>query len=317
MSFSVVSIGDIVADLVFTIPHLPVVAEQHQKAHSVTIEPGGAGNFLIAGARLGMAMDALGAVGDDALGVSVRGILAAEGVAEDAVVVQPGAMTLPVLVLVDDAGEHVFIGGPRHAPPIVLPASWVERVQHADALFCNGFTLLETDLAPAALDLMQAAVAAHVPFFFDPGPFFASAQEIDRERALSYATAILLTESEIPAVTGGDPEIAALRSRLTGATQLICIKRGDRGCVVLTPSATIEHPGFPVPLVDSTGAGDCFAAAFVYGYLQRWPLPTMAAFANAMGAATVQKLGSGRQVPTRAEVSTVLRKFAVPMEFEP
>ena len=68
MSFSVLALGDLVADLVFTIPQLPVMAEQHQKAHSVSIEPGGAGNFLIAGARLGMGMHALGAIGDDALG---------------------------------------------------------------------------------------------------------------------------------------------------------------------------------------------------------------------------------------------------------
>ena len=53
-------------------------------------------------------------------------------------------MTLPVLVLVDDAGQHVFIGGPRHGPVIALPPLWAERVSQADALFCNGFTLLET-----------------------------------------------------------------------------------------------------------------------------------------------------------------------------
>ena len=86
--------------------------------------------------------------------------------------------------------------------------------------------------------------------------------------------------------------------------------------MVLTPTGTVEHPGYPVPLVDSTGAGDCFAAAFVYAYLRQWSLPAVVAFANAMGAATVQKLGSGRQTPTRAEVSAVLRQYAVAIDFD-
>jgi len=50
--FTVISIGDLVADLVVTIPRLPVEANAHQLARHVRLEPGGAGNFLIAGRRL-------------------------------------------------------------------------------------------------------------------------------------------------------------------------------------------------------------------------------------------------------------------------
>jgi sugar/nucleoside kinase (ribokinase family) len=51
---------------------------------------------------------------------------------------------------------------------------------------------------------------------------------------------------------------------------------------------------------DTAAAGDSFDAAFIYAYLRGWPLSDIAAFANAMGAAKVQKLGSGSSVPTAA-----------------
>ena len=50
---------------------------------------------------------------------------------------------------------------------------------------------------------MAQAVTCGVPLFLDPGPFFGAAPQAFREQALACATALLLTESEIPAVTGG------------------------------------------------------------------------------------------------------------------
>ena len=75
------------------------------------------------------------------------------------------------------------------------------------------------------------------------------------------------------------------------------MKQGARDAVLFTERGKVEHPGFAVRVVDSTAAGDPFAAAFVYGYLQGWPPERILAFADAAGAAKVQKLDSGRQVP--------------------
>jgi sugar/nucleoside kinase (ribokinase family) len=62
-----------------------------------------------------------------------------------------------------------------------------------------------------------------------------------------------------------------------------------------------------VDVRDTNGAGDSFAAAFIYGYLQGWPPEEIGAFANAMGAAKVQKFGAGRNVPTLDEIEKVFR----------
>jgi sugar/nucleoside kinase (ribokinase family) len=313
--FTVISLGDLVADLVVTIPRLPVEASAHQLARHMRLEPGGAGNFLIAGRRLGMRMLALGTIGDDAFGTAVLDALRREGVEVDPVLRQPDASSTTVIVLVDDAGGHVFLGGYGVGPPVKMPEEWAKLLQSAQAVFASGYTFQEKRLAEAALQAMQIAYRAGVPVFFDPGPETAGATPDQVAAILATSNALLLTEDEIPLMTGGAEGIAAARHLLELGPGLVCVKRGAQGCLVLTRQQEVEHPGFQVPARDTTAAGDAFAAAFIYASLRGWPLPQTAAFANAMGAAKVQKVGSGSQVPSPDELRLLLRTFQVELDF--
>ena len=96
---------------------------------------------------------------------------------------------------------------------------------------------------------------------------------------------------------------------------MVCVKRGPQGCVILTPDQKIQHAGYPVEVRDTNAAGDSFAAAFIYAYLRGWSLENVAAFANAMGAAKVKKLGSGTHVPTFDEVLAVLKSYNTQIPF--
>src|SRR5512133_957458 len=131
---TVISIGDLVADLVVQIPHLPVEAARHQLAQSLTVEPGGAGNFLIAGARLGMCMLELGVIGDDLFGSAIRDILEREGIDLSGLVQQVGSTTTSVVVLADEAGRHVFLGKYGVGPELVYPESWEKKIRTTDAV---------------------------------------------------------------------------------------------------------------------------------------------------------------------------------------
>ena len=104
----IVSIGDLVADLVVAIPTLPAEAGRHQIAEEIRLEPGGGANFLIAGARRGYPMAAVGVLGDDRWGREVAGLIRDEDV--DLSGVQYQGSTTRVVVLVSRAGEHLFLG---------------------------------------------------------------------------------------------------------------------------------------------------------------------------------------------------------------
>lgn len=72
----------------------------------------------------------------------------------------------------------------------------------------------------------------------------------------------------------------------------IAVTKGEEGCTVYTGGETIDYPAFEVDPVDPTGAGDAFAAGFLFGELKGWPLEKTARLANALGAMLVTKVGA-------------------------
>ena len=72
----------------------------------------------------------------------------------------------------------------------------------------------------------------------------------------------------------------------------VCVTRGSLGCTVLMDGQYIEAPGYPVQVVDTVGAGDAFAAAFLHGLGSGWPTPEIADFANRVGALVASRRGA-------------------------
>jgi sugar/nucleoside kinase (ribokinase family) len=82
---------------------------------------------------------------------------------------------------------------------------------------------------------------------------------------------------------------------------------GVDGCLVMTGDGQANHlPAFQVDVVDATGAGDAFAAGFIAGVWQGWPLEQTARFANAVGALCVTGLGATGGVRSLPETLTFL-----------
>lgn len=313
--FQVVSLGDLVMDVILRVPCLPVEADQHQILHGMQMEPGGAGNFLIAGARLGMQMDALGVVGEDVFGRSLLDIFQEEGVGVDGIQRQPQGTTTTVFVLESDARQHVFLGQYGQGQVVALSEDWQARLAAADAVQVWGYSMMEERLAECVLQAAAFARQQGRPVVFDPGPLFAAARPEQCQQLIANTTIVLLTEAELKVLGQHCPGADDPQRLLQMGPALVCVKHGQNGCVVNSKQGSFEQPGYPVPVVDTNAAGDSFMAAFVYGYLCGWPLAKTASFANAMGAAKVQKFGSGRQVPTVDELRQVLHQFAVDVDF--
>src|SRR6185503_2704956 len=69
----------------------------------------------------------------------------------------------------------------------------------------------------------------------------------------------------------------------------VVVKLGGRGCAVFGAEGMLESPAFSVPVVDTTGAGDCFAGAFLAARLRARSYAEAAQFANAVGALSIQR----------------------------
>lgn len=74
--------------------------------------------------------------------------------------------------------------------------------------------------------------------------------------------------------------------------EAVCVTRGSAGCSLLMGDEFLEAPGYSVTVVDSVGAGDAFAAAFLHGLGNRWPAKQVADFANRVGALISSRPGA-------------------------
>ena len=315
MKLDVVAIGDVVADVIIAIPRLPVRPEEHQMVRHMFVEAGGMCNFLIAAARLGLRAGAVDFMGDDHYGCQVRDILVREGVDISGIHVVEGGRTTLALVLVDDAGQHVFLGVMGNEGPPVFQQRWREMIESAEAVFTSGYSLRQ--LPPELmLQALRIAEAGGKPLFFDPSPDipFVASQLV--AEVLGKTTVLLLTLDEAEQLVGTRLAEEAVRLLLNRGPRMVILKLGGEGCLVATAEEVWRFPGLPVPMRDTTGAGDAFDAACVYGYLKGFSPPQMGAFANAVGAAKVMKLGAGSNVPTKEEVLAVLREHEVDVPFE-
>jgi ribokinase len=90
----------------------------------------------------------------------------------------------------------------------------------------------------------------------------------------------------------------------------VVVTIGEHGCVCASEEKIFHSPGFGVKVIDTTGAGDVFHGAFIYGLLRRWPLRRTARFANACAAMKCRKLGGRAGIPTLKEVERFMRYFS-------
>ena len=303
----IVSIGDISVDVISAAVTFPVVAGEHQQVARVSMEPGGSSNFMIAAARLGLQVTALGVVGADGSGPMVLQALADEGVATAAVRVQAGGTTTVVNVFVDAGAQNVFVFAHGTGPELTLEPDWRAAIDGCAALIALGYGLQEQRLRAPLLAAMEYAHVQGVPVYFDPGPELQGFEKLDVARILNCTHAVLLTEDELPLLSGGQAGAAAVQTILSQGPAVVCVKCGAAGSRTYARSSQHSQNGYAVPVLDTTGCGDTFAAGFLYAAVHAWPAAQQAMLANAAGAAKAAKLGTGRQVPMLAEIKQLLQ----------
>lgn len=89
----------------------------------------------------------------------------------------------------------------------------------------------------------------------------------------------------------------------------VVVTVGEGGCICGSSGTIFRSPGFAVKVVDTTGAGDVFHGAFIFGLLKGWTLKKTARFANACAAMKCRKLGGRAGIPNVNEVKDFMSGF--------
>jgi ribokinase len=112
------------------------------------------------------------------------------------------------------------------------------------------------------------------------------------EPCLPHIGVLFANEAEALQISGSADLRTAARRFLDCGVETVAIKRGQHGCAVFRGDGETWALGFPVPPVDTTGAGDCFTGGFLAGLNKGGTLKEAARLANACGALSASRLGS-------------------------
>ena len=270
-------VGSTNVDLVLTVAVLPRAGET-LLADSSRRDAGGKGaNQAVALARLGAEVQFVSAIGADEEGRWSQAQLAAEGIglSDVAVLAVPTGVAV---VLVDGKGENLIVVAPGANSHVIAPSSY----DGVDVALLSLEIPLDTVIATAA-----RAHALGIPVVLNAAP----AAELPAS-LLRTVDVLVVNEHEL---SSREPE--ALRT--AGATAVV-VTRGAAGCLLIDASGSREVPATRSAVVDTTGAGDCFAAALAFGVGQGWTIDRCARLAVAAAGLSIGGHGARGGLP-RAE----------------
>jgi len=270
-------------------------AEEDVAPDTVQVLPGGsAANFAVHAARLGANVQFVSRIGTDWAGEMLVRSLTNEGITAHVKVVE--AATGRVLAMVDKHGHNrmwSYPGASGTISPDDLDPSWFLRL---DAFHLTGYSLLRDGPRAAALMALELARSNGEPFCtLDPNPShliadFGPARFHEMIKCLHF-DAIFPNLEEGRLLSSKDQPEDIITS-LLGIAPIAVLTMGEHGCLVAQGSEQIRVPATPTELVDTTGAGDAFAAGFVVEYLNARNLHAAALSAGRIASQVVAHVGA-------------------------
>jgi sugar/nucleoside kinase (ribokinase family) len=234
----------------------------------------------------------------------------AEGVDDSNVIKVKDARTSVSMVLVESSGERRllhFRGANAHFSACHLNWDLVKgaKVFH----YASAFALPSFDGAPLVETMVRArrlgCLTSMNPCWDSLGRWLPLI-----EPALAYVDYFCPNQEEGCQLTGETaPTAIAARLHQAGVKTVI-VKLGPAGCYVDGPEGAFSSPGFAVRAIDTTGAGDCFEAAFLAALCRGNDLQHAVRFANAAAALSTLGMGGGESAPTLRRVEEFLQGHA-------
>ncbi|WP_049987235.1 carbohydrate kinase family protein [Halobellus rufus] len=205
---------------------------------------GSAANVATGLSDLDVEATLVGSVGDDDRGRRALDELVGDGVDVDKVVTVPGAETTTKYIVVEPSGEVMVLGCPGANEEFEASDLSAATLAAADHLH------LTSQRPETAARLAERAREHDVPVSFDPGR---------RIGERGYGPAL----TSVDYLFLNDREAALALDAFDLREQTLVLKHGPDGAEVRDGERRTAHPGYPIDVVDTTGAGDAFAAGFI------------------------------------------------------
>jgi fructokinase len=303
----VIAIGEILIDLIADIPATPLEDQTTFKRFA-----GGApANFVVGVRHLGLSSGMITKVGNDFFGQFLIKTLGNQGVDTSQVKITNEYKTALAFVGLDKQKSPIFSFYRSPCADIMLKPEEIneEYIKSAKLLMCGTVSMADEPARSAIFKAIEYAKKHGLKVACDPNlreDLWHNKDPRDQIFKVLKDTDIFLpSASEAEFITEEKGE-KAFEAILELGPSVVGITHGAEGATILTKEGTFYAPSYDVDVVDTTGAGDAFAAGLITGLLTKMPLEKIPYFANAVSALKITRKGA-MNIPFKQEVDNFMK----------
>ena len=285
----ILCIGDLALDVIAQLKE--PINYGNDTASRISTHPGGqAANVATWITRTNTNAQLVARVGNDPVGFALISDLDKYGV-DHMNLMRSGRPTGVIVILVDANGERTMF--PDNGANADLEVNDLPPLDDIDGAYLSGYALLDFRSRDAVLAMVKKIKAAGIPIFFDPTTTGAM-KIVSREEVLSWVALMdgILLNAEEAIYLGDSTQIELAEENLREYTPLVVIKLGSRGAMALFNDQSVRVAAVTTNVVDTTGAGDSFAAGFIPMWLETRELEKALSAGTALAAKCVATVGA-------------------------
>ncbi len=304
--YDLIVIGGINPDLILTgADVVPAFGHVEQLIENATLTIGSVSVITACGAaKLGLHVAFVGIVGDDLLGHFMLDTMRAQGIDCTHCVIEPKLQSGFRLILAKHDGDRATLTFAGAVAALRMGHCNPDLLTNTRHLHVGDYFLLNDlrDDLPTLFELAQSrGVTTSLDTNWDPRETWKV------NTILPYCDLLLPNRQEVAKVSGTS-DLRAGMAALTRVVETIAVKLGQQGGIVRRGAEIHAAPLLAVDIVDTTGADGSFNAAFLYAYLNRYPLAKAIQFACVCASLSTTAVGGTTAQPTLAEAEAALKK---------
>ena len=296
----VIGLGQACLDCLARIPTYP--DEDHKvEMTDIQFQCGGpASTALVTLARLDIDTAFFGSISDDANGLEIRRGLVHEKVETTYLKMTPGYTSQFAFIgITEETGNRTIFWHRGSVPPL--------RPEDVDLRPFSEAKILHLDdvMIDASMEAVRQARTQGLRVVMDAGTMREGAGDL-----ASLVDVLIASERFTEQFTGplAAPEVA-LKALMALGPKDVVITLGPKGSIGWNGKEVHFQRAFPIDAKDTTGAGDVYHGAYIYGLLQGWVMRECMRFASAVSAIKCKDIGARKGIPRLDDVKKFLRQF--------
>lgn len=297
-NIELLGIGFCAVDYVGVVPYIPVNSKVEMK--NLKKQNGGAcATAVFTAARLGLSTGFIGKIGNDEEGKMILEDFKKGKINTSGIIVEENASSATTFVWIEEKTGNRSIAWSLGSK-CSLQSEELDKsiIKSAKVIHLDGHE------NKAAVEAIKLVKNIGTKISLDGGSLTPNIEEI-----MKYTNFLIVSEEFAKKITGLDKKEYFLKKLKGYKSELVIVTCGKDGYYGYIGEKYIEKRPFKVDVVDTTGAGDVFHGAFLYGYLRGMDFEKALEFASAVASLKCTRFGVRIAIPTFGETVDFIKRY--------